>query len=227
MPQDVWTAVEIAGGLFVAALFTWLTAIVNRNTRAIQAHETVVKGLARATGTRVEGGARGGSGAARARGYPLWNQLGDPDPSGVLPVQRWNDCGEECCAELIARQHGVQVEADYLRFLLGGPRRLGQTTAEDLVKILALNNVAAEVQTPPAPALPVALQAATSKGMAVIVLGRWVAPGILHWVLCTRSDPAGMSANDPWGGVRRSWAWSDAERAYAGELVVVTRSPDP
>lgn len=168
-----------------------------------------------------------GAGGLALRSAPRWNQLADPLSDGTLAPQRFNECGEECAAMEIARQHGVPLSADALRFLLGGAARAPITSAADLVRVMALCNVPAVSRDVAASAIAGELQACTAAGGVAIVLGNWVDPHVLHWILVTRADGAGCSANDPWGGRRRSWTWEAFRPLYAGEFVRSTRVPDP
>jgi hypothetical protein len=168
-----------------------------------------------------------GAGApSSGRPAPVWNQLADPLPDGTLPAGRYDECGEECAAMEIARQHGTSVAADALRAQLGGPGRGPLTTAADLVKILALNNVAAQVVDCPGDKVAALLQEQAGKGHNAICLGQWVAPGIEHWILVTRADATGAGANDPWAGRRRVWTWGAFQLVCSGQLVLITRPPD-
>lgn len=207
----------IAGAVAVGlALMAFLAAALNSKAREIAAHVAVV----------VRTGVQAAAGAGAAPRYPRWNQLADPLPDGTLPAGRYDECGEECCSMLIYAQHGVPTPADYLRYELGGPGRPPLTTAADLVRILGLCNVPSSAELVGADQVAGRLQRVTAAPGAAIALGTWIAPGILHWILVTRADTAGCGANDPWGGRRRIWTWEEFRRAYAGELVVVTRQPD-
>lgn len=225
MPNEIWAAIGAALGTLTLALLTYLTARLQQSTSAIEQH-TAVTAAATKSGVAVRPAPdrRGGGGAARD--YPRWNQLQDPDPSGALPAARWDECGEECCAEVVYRQHGVPVEADYLRYLLRGPGGQPLTTAQDLVAILAKCNVDSVASTPPAAQLQAAVLGAVREGRAVILLGRWDAPTVLHWILATSADTATVGVNDPWGGVRKQLSWTQVTPLYAGEIVTVTRKPD-
>ena len=95
-----------------------------------------------------------------------------------------------------------------------------------MVKILGRNNVPAEMRTWPAADAPAHLRESAAAGRSVIVLGRWISPTVLHWVLVTTADPAGIGYNDPWGGLRQTATWAAFGERYAGQLVTVTRAPD-
>jgi len=202
--------------VLVAALGL-LAAWLRVQTQTITSHLQVIASTTRATAAKAGGG--GGT-------YPTWNQLDDPGVGGVLPAGRYDECGEECCSIVIFGQHGVQTSADVLRTLIGGPARSPLTTAPDLVRILALNNVPASRELIDAAGTPAALQRITAAGGVAICLGTWVAAGVLHWILVTRADENGCGADDPWMGRRRVWNWENFRRAYAGDLVVITRHPD-
>lgn len=166
------------------------------------------------------------AGAGGPRPLPVWDQLNDPNPDGTLPAERANECGEECCAMVISFCHGVPVEADYLRFLLGGAKRQPLTTGADLVRILALCNVKAQVLAPSTADLAHEVQRITKGGRVAIALGEWVDPTIQHWVVCVAASLNGWTVADPWGGRKYNAAWPRAQGAYAGQIVEVIQAPD-
>lgn len=212
--------------IFGVAVLGYLTAMVQAHTRAISANQAAL--LTTLAGRRgaVPAVAHVGGSASAGRQAPLWNQLNDPLPTGALPAQRYNECGEECVAMVIYAQHGVSVEADYLRWQLGGPSRSGLTDGADLVTLLARNNVPAQLVTLASAAMALRLQAITESGKSAIVLGDFDAPGILHWILVTRADSRGCGFNDPWGGVRKAATWADLVPHFDGQLVEVVRVGD-
>jgi len=227
MNQEVWQAVGVALGAVVVAALGYLTAAMNAHTRALEAQQTAL--LARPAQPPVRSArATDAAGAGViVRQAPRWDQLADPLPDGSLPAQRWNECGEECAAMEISRQHGVPLSADALRALLGGPGRVALTTAQDLVRCLALCNVPARAEAVPAGDVAARLQDLTGAGGTAICLGTWVSPGVEHWILVTRADAGGCGANDPWEGRRRIWSWAAFRDLYGGELVSSQRAPDP
>jgi hypothetical protein len=128
---------------------------------------------------------------------------------------------------VIYQQHGVEVAADALRAQIHGAQGGALTTGDDLVKILARNNVAAQLRTWPGDQAPAHILESAAAGRAVILLGRWLAPTVLHWVLAVGADNAGITYHDPWGGFRLQVPWATFAERYAGQLVTITRAPDP
>jgi hypothetical protein len=224
---DVYQPLLAALAALVVAVLAYLTAQIRANTARLDAHAQQIAVALNGHAQASPAERAGAGGQASPRAAPLWNQLQDPLPTGALPAWGYEECGEECVAEVLYAQHGVSVAADALRFQLRGPAGRGLTDGADLVRLLALNNVAAVVATPPAAQLAAELQRITAAGRMAIVLGAWVAPGVLHWVLVTRADGQGAGYNDPWGGVRRARTWRELQPLYAGEVVEITRAPDP
>jgi len=226
MSNEALQLIGAGVGAVVIAALAYIVAWLRAHTLAIAANTAAIL---KAGGQPPPRSARATDLVAAAlpgRAAPLWNQLNDPLPNGQLPSWRYEECGEECCAEVICAQHGVEISADALRAQLGGPGRRGLTTGADLARILARANVQSAVMESQADNAPEQIQAATTAGRMVIALGHWLDPQVLHWVLVTRSDKAGCSYNDPWGGRRISTDWHLFAARYAGELVVVLRSPD-
>lgn len=213
------TMVGAVGTASIAAFvkIRGLLAAIN----GVGARATAAQELAKAAAAQLGGGA-----IPAARGAPVWNQLNDPLSNGMQPAWGAEECGEECCAMVVFAQHGVPVSADALRALIGGSARGPLTNGADLVAILAACNVHAQASSVQASKIAGELLTACQSGFMCIVLGRWVVASVDHWVLVTRADGAGCSANDPWGGRRRSWTWGAFRPLYSGQLVIVTRPED-
>lgn len=226
MSQTDWQLIAGALAAVIAAFGAYIVAVLNAHTKALQAQQAQLAAPPRPPAPRAPRATDLEAGAGPARGAPLWNQLNDPLPTGALPSWRYEECGEECCAEVIYAQHGVEVSADALRAQLGGPGRRGLTTGADLSRILLRANVSSAVMEAAADNAPQQIQAATAERRMVIALGHWLDPAVLHWILITRADAAGCSYNDPWGGRRLSVDWHTFGQRYAGDLVVVLRAPD-
>lgn len=227
MTHEIWQAVGVALGALLIAAFGYLTATLQAQTRALQEHQALLAARLVPGPLRPSRRSDPAGGAAPVRPAPQWNQLADPLSDGTLPAGRFNECGEECAAMEISRQHGVPLSADALRFLLGGASRAPLTTAQDLVRCLALCNVPAAAEATSGEVVAGRLQEITAAGGTAICLGAWVSPGVQHWILVTRADAQGCGANDPWEGRRRVWSWTAFRDVYAGELVTSQRPPDP
>ena len=214
--------VQAAFWLLVLAVLSFLTAYV-RGLSQGQAQHTEQLASVRGAVERVKDAV--GSGGQVAK-LTIYDQLNDPNPDGSLPTGRANECGEECCAMVIQWAHHVPVEADYLRFLLGGARRQPLTTGPDLVRILALCNVKARVGSPATGELPAEVQRIVKGGGLAVLLGGWVDPSIAHWVVVTAASINGCTVADPWGGRSYNIAWSKAQGLYGGTIVEVLQRPD-
>jgi hypothetical protein len=226
MSTETLQAIGGALGVLIIAMLGYLTASVQAHTREIAANRAAAAARPAQPPPRSPRATDLMGAGAVARAAPLWNQLNDPLSTGVLPAQRFQECGEECVAEVIYQQHGVEVSADALRAQLRGPQGQAITSGQDLVKLLARNNVGADLRTWPAAEAPVHIRESAAAGRAVIVLGRWISPTVLHWVLVTTADATGIGYNDPWGGLRQTATWAAFGDRYGGQLVTITRTPD-
>lgn len=186
--------------------------------RATTAHQTAAAALAR-TG--------GGAAAARPRPVPTWNQLDDPLPDGSLAVMRAQECGEECVAMAVMAVHGVPLSADAVRALLRGATGAALTDGAALVEALLLCNVAASTDSADRDAVQERTTSALTNRRLILLLGYWVDPSVLHWICVVAIAPGGVDVNDPWGGRRRHFSWTDLARLYGGQIVEVVRLPDP
>lgn len=215
---------EVVAGFWtlVLAILAGLTLYVRGLAAGQSQHTEALAGIQGAI-SDVKANLAGGGSPAQ---LPAYDQLADPNPDGTMPTGRANECGEECAAMVVAWVHGVPMEADYLRYLLGGARRQPLTTGADLVRILALCNVRSSVGSPATGDLAAQVQKINKAGGLAIMLGAWLDPGILHWIVATASSINGCTVTDPWGGRRYNLAWSKAESLYGGTLVEVLSRPD-
>jgi len=225
MGPDLQSAILVAVGGLLVAVMSYLAATLQARTAALQAAAGQAAAIAAAQAAAPPPPPPVGGGAI-PRPYPLWDQLKDPLPTGALPAGRYDECGEECCSMVIHQQHGVEVSADALRAQLGGAGRGPLTDGPDLVRILARANVAAALHSWPTADAPGHVRASIGAGRGVIALGHWISPTVLHWILITTADGAGVGYNDPWGGVRATATWATFEERYAGEMVTIIRRPD-
>lgn|SRR5581483_965944 len=173
-----------------------------------------------------------GGGSARTRvtvlpwlktdALPQWSQNTQVDPEGGNPSQHWNECGETCCAMVIAGVWGVPVEPGALVESIGGPGNQGLTTGDDLVAILKLNHVAAESLAIGPDLGLAAMKGALADDRPVIILGTWPTPGgVLHWLLATSVDAKTVRYINPWTG-QESWIPLDGFlHWFANSLVIV------
>lgn len=151
---------------------------------------------------------------------PAWNQNRDPLPDGQEDPYHDTDCGEECAAMRIYYRTGVELPAGVLRELIPGHARRGETSGMDLVGVMRLFGLSPVYKRVATDAVQLLLGEAVRKGIPAIVLGTWVAPTVLHWVLVVGADGGGVWVNDPWGGVRRYIPWGIFLHRYAGECIV-------
>jgi len=152
---------------------------------------------------------------------PLWKQSGGVLPDGALDPQQWNDCGETCCAMVIAGIRGVCLEPGDIRQQLGGTQRSGLTTGEDLARALMASAVPAHVEY--LGASPAWDRLGVCYGLAkpVIALGHWLSSSSLHWILLDDKSPGSFTFIDPWTGLERTVNQAQWNVQYAGTLVLV------
>ena len=194
----------------------------------------ILQGLHR-SGVSMRGGTGGNGGttpigsplpartstAPRAVTLPQWDQLNDPLPTGQADPYAATDCGEECVAEIVYAVRGVPLSAGDVRYLLGGPARIGLTNAADLVRALGICHVRAEAHSHAwDQAMPV-IQTAVRDNRYAIALGDWDAPNMLHWVNISSAGSVGMMVSDPWHGKRRYPSNAELSQAFAGWWVEI------
>jgi hypothetical protein len=157
---------------------------------------------------------------------PRWDQLNDPDANGGLDPLRTNDCGEECAAELLYYWTGQEVSAFQIRLDLPGHAESAQTTGADIAGYLRSRGIPAMRHEVPPGRYRKLIGRQLESGSPCALLGYWIAPNILHWVVAKGYGQGLLVYNDPWGGVvqERSWQWV---LAHAEGTVVLTAPPKP
>lgn len=153
---------------------------------------------------------------------PVYDQLNDRLPDGNLDKYATQDCGSESVAEVGAAfgfGGDVGFSAGQVRQIIrhGDFNGSGLTTADDLVYGLAsCFRLPSHVRNANFTQLKQELQRAVAAKMPCIVLGGWVDPAVLHWIVVIDATPGGITFNDSWGGKVRSLAWADVAKLYAG-----------
>lgn len=115
---------------------------------------------------------------------------------------------------------GLELPAGVLRTLIPDKITTGGTTATELVQLMRRFGLRPAYKRVSADAVEDHLQLATTKGIPPIVLGNWVSPVILHWVLVVGVMTTAAVVNDPWGGVRRLIPWDLFLQRYAGDCIL-------
>lgn len=157
-------------------------------------------------------------------GYPWWSQLRDPSPvTHQTDPYATTDCGEECCSILIRGRTGEYTWAGGLRQELPDHSMTGRTDSSDLVQLLKNHSVYAERYTTVIGQLRDVVARDIEKGRPCILLGRWLVPTVLHWVLAIGYGNGALLAMEPWQGIVRAWSWHDVQSLATGDVVRLTR----
>lgn len=115
---------------------------------------------------------------------------------------------------------GIELPAGTLRTLIPHHGDHGETSAQDLTFLMHLFGLR-PVAVPISPdAVQIRLQHSIATGTPPIVLGRWLSPTTLHWVLGVAASVAGLTVNDPWDGTRRQYPWPLLTSRYAGWCIL-------
>lgn len=153
-------------------------------------------------------------------GYPWWSQLLDPDPrTGRPDVWAATDCGEECVSVWLMGSKGLYTAAADLRRALTGNRVDGRTTGADLAYLLHVKGVKGQEMVPGPRGIKNAVRLAVARSSPVAILGRWIDPGILHWVLGIGYGDDALIAMEPWAGKLAAYRWVVVESLATGDLV--------
>lgn len=153
-------------------------------------------------------------------GFPWWSQLTDPDPRTHRPdVFATTDCGEEVVSIWIAGKTGRYTAAADLRRDLPGVRADGRTTGQDLANLLAGYTIVALDDMLPPRALKAAVHRNIDQERPIALLGRWIDPDVLHWILGIGYGNDALLAMEPWTGRLVAYRWMVVESLATGETV--------
>jgi hypothetical protein len=215
--------VTILGAFATMAVVVMAIAFSHRKLSATI--EGSLGGLKGSMSVHSNGGTSSGGGQPATKGplvfLPIWHQFGALLPDGNPDPEQYNDCGETCCAMVIAAVRGVQLEPGFIRQELGGDRRSGLTTGPELVAALATNSVASHCYYPEAQAAFEACVISWALAHPVIALGNWLSPSSLHWMLLDNKFPGGLTFIDPWSATERRLDRGNFTANYAGTLVLI------
>lgn len=120
----------------------------------------------------------------------------------------------------IYHRWGLELPAGVLRTLIPNKQATGASSGQELVRLMRLFNMRPVALTLGADASVHLLSRSVLQGVPPIVLGYWVSPLILHWVLVVDTPATGVVVNDPWGGVRRFIPTDLYLQRYAGVCIV-------
>ena len=196
------------------------------STRRISASISGEVGALKGTmNVHTDGAPGAGGGSSPITGpltwLPLWKQSAGLLPDGSPDPQQYNDCGETCVAMVIAALTGVLMEPGAIRQQLGGSERSGLTTGTDLVTAFALNGVSASTAEHGASVGWDVCVAAYGQAEPAIILGNWLSPDCLHWMLLDDKHPGYLTMIDPWTGTETPVTHARWAAQFAGSIVLV------
>jgi hypothetical protein len=142
-------------------------------------------------------------------------RTGAPDPFAD------SDCGEACAAmELYYWNLPVPSLSD-IRNSIPGHRTYGQTDGPNLAEFMQGRGLGSHVEYTSVGRVEFRVKLAIDNGNPPILLGTFVAPDFLHWIVPTGFDNAQMMFNDPYHGRKRAEPWQWVVAQYRGEVVLV------
>lgn len=115
---------------------------------------------------------------------------------------------------------GIELPAGVLRTLIPDHQDHGATTGPQLVHVMRLFGLRPVYREMTGNAVLPLLARSVVAGVPPIILGTWVSPMILHWVLVVDAMTTGVAVNDPWGGVRRFIPQNLLLQRYAGGCIL-------
>lgn len=133
---------------------------------------------------------------------PIVSQLQSRLPDGGLDPANHSDCGESCLASAFRALRFMSMSPGCVRQSLGLPFSDGSTTASELAYWWNGVHGVAEVAERSKIEIWDELGLLRHHGWYQVVLGFWVQPGFLHWVLAYERTRAGVLVMEPFSGQR-------------------------
>lgn len=158
-------------------------------------------------------------------GFPWWSQQFDPDPrTGRPDIFASTDCGEEAVSIWIAGRKKEYTDAADLRRMLKGDRVDGTTSGGDLAHLLTEHGLPSFPVQTPIHNLRLNIRHEIDQGLPVAVLGYWLLPTELHWVLGIGYGNNAFLAMEPWWGKLTAYRWDSVYSVATGDYVRETSS---
>lgn len=132
--------------------------------------------------------------------FPILNQSNERLPELGHNVEAGDDCGWECVAMVVAAYRGLDFSAGSLRQASLIPATEWGGRAGELATTLQGFRIRCKVKTLGAQLGYEQLRKRARAGLPSIILGRWLVPTVLHWLLVTDGDAWKIHVNDPYGG---------------------------
>lgn len=140
---------------------------------------------------------------------------GSPDP------EWFNDCGEACVASVLLTLRGFMIPPGCLRAAEEGLKGPGLTNGPQLAHIATSIGLSAVYAAGSASAAWTICHHLRRVGRYAVILGEWLSPGALHWLLAYEGDRELVWCMDPWNS---EWLGVDNRRFmrdFAGQLVML------
>lgn len=152
---------------------------------------------------------------------PLVDQFVTIERTGESNAFADSDCGEACAAmELFFRDLPVPSLTE-IRRDIPGHETYGQTDGLELAAFLRSKGLGSHVEQPPVGRMETRVKLAIDRGNPPILLGGYVDPTILHWIVVTGHRNGQAFFNNPFHGKKEQQPWTWVCSRYGGEVVLV------
>lgn len=124
---------------------------------------------------------------------------------------------------LLMYWRSIELSAFEIRLEIPGHAHDARTTAEDISNWLRRQHIAADAVHLEARGVRTLIHDQVGHRRPGCILGEYVAPGHLHWIVYRGAGDGHVGINDPWFDQYRKASWGWLLQRYAGALVT-TRS---
>lgn len=153
---------------------------------------------------------------------PLISQRGAPNPGGSPDPAGDTDCGEACISAAVLALRGVYFSPGAMRQALRLPVDNGRTGSSDLAELWVAFGGRADLVDITWPNGKLQQRSLRHGRHYLPMLGNWIAPGLLHWVLAYANASGGYWVVDPWTVAYRHFPYAEVSRLSAGAAVLLS-----
>lgn len=140
-------------------------------------------------------------------------------PDGTVDPDHATDCGESCVAAVLLAHSGFEITPGCVRQAIAPGSTTGLTTGGMLARFLNGVGVRAIREYVYTADIWEHLADLRHHGKYVILLGNWLDPLLLHWVVAYQRTSTGVWVMEPWTGTRREYGRQFIIASFNGESV--------
>lgn len=140
-------------------------------------------------------------------------------PDGTVDPDHKTDCGESCVSSVVWASTEYSISPGCIRQAMNPTGPDGLTTGQMLARFLNGVGVRATRDVLYHGEIWKHLAELRNHGKYQIMLGNWLDPVLLHWVVAYERSSTGVWVMEPWSATRREYQQQFVNASSAGEVV--------